>query len=110
MSEPTVRIKRSGNRFLAGAAAARSALADDPKNPPPSVSDWTCNLDNSVRAFDGIITPNGLCFERHHPGIAEVAVCHGKFDESAGRWPQLAQAVPQNPGRVSKIVQQGMKL
>jgi sulfane dehydrogenase subunit SoxC len=25
-----------------------------------------------LHALDGIITPNGLCFERHHAGIAEV--------------------------------------
>ena len=25
-----------------------------------------------IHALDGIITPNGLCFERHHSGIAEV--------------------------------------
>jgi hypothetical protein len=112
MTGPNVKIKRSRHRFLAGAAAAtaRSALADDAKNLPPSVSDWTCNRDNGVRAVDGIITPNGLYFERHHSGIAEVAACHGEFGESAGRWPQLAQAAPKNPSRVLKIMQQGMKL
>ena len=26
-----------------------------------------------IHELDGIITPNGLCFERHHAGIAEVA-------------------------------------
>ncbi|MCC6889195.1 MAG: sulfite dehydrogenase [Hyphomicrobiales bacterium] len=25
-----------------------------------------------IHALDGIITPNGLCFERHHAGIAEI--------------------------------------
>ncbi len=25
-----------------------------------------------LHALDGMITPNGLCFERHHAGIAEV--------------------------------------
>jgi len=25
-----------------------------------------------LHALDGIITPNGLCFERHHAGVAEV--------------------------------------
>ena len=25
-----------------------------------------------IHALDGIITPNGVCFERHHSGIAEV--------------------------------------
>ena len=125
MTESAVKIKRSRHRYLAGAAGlaavatARSALADDAKNLPPSVPDWTCNLGNGVRAYghpskyekdatrrtvswltatpepsvsftplhslDGIITPNGLCFERHHTDIAEVAACHGEFGESAGR-------------------------
>ncbi len=26
-----------------------------------------------LHALDGIITPNGLCFERHHGGVAEIA-------------------------------------
>ncbi len=26
-----------------------------------------------IHELDGIITPNGLCFERHHAGIAEIA-------------------------------------
>src|SRR3546814_15318513 len=25
-----------------------------------------------LHELDGIITPNGLCFERHHAGVAEV--------------------------------------
>ncbi|MGL5114634.1 MAG: sulfite dehydrogenase [Beijerinckiaceae bacterium] len=25
-----------------------------------------------IHALDGIVTPNGLCFERHHSGVAEV--------------------------------------
>jgi len=25
-----------------------------------------------IHALDGIITPNGLCFERHHSGVAEI--------------------------------------
>jgi sulfane dehydrogenase subunit SoxC len=39
-----------------------------------------------IHELDGIITPNGLCFERHHAGIAEVAredyrlVVHGLVD------------------------------
>jgi len=26
-----------------------------------------------LHALDGVITPNGLCFERHHGGVAEIA-------------------------------------
>jgi len=26
-----------------------------------------------LHALDGIITPNGLCFERHHGGVAQIA-------------------------------------
>src|SRR5215510_16478007 len=39
-----------------------------------------------LHALDGIITPNGLCFERHHAGIAEVdpadyrLILHGLVD------------------------------
>ena len=37
--------------------------------------------------LDGIITPNGLCFERHHAGIAEIdpadyrLILHGLVDK-----------------------------
>ena len=40
-----------------------------------------------LHALDGIITPNGLCFERHHAGIAEVdpvdyrLMIHGLVDK-----------------------------
>ena len=40
--------------------------------------EWLAPLRESSVSFtplhelDGIITPNGLCFERHHAGIAEV--------------------------------------
>jgi sulfane dehydrogenase subunit SoxC len=40
-----------------------------------------------IHALDGIITPNGLCFERHHAGIAEVdpgdyrLIIHGLVDK-----------------------------
>ncbi len=41
------------------------------------VSWLTASTESSVNftplhALDGIITPNGLCFERHHAGVAEV--------------------------------------
>lgn len=40
-----------------------------------------------LHALDGIITPNGLCFERHHAGIANVnpidyrLIIHGLLDK-----------------------------
>ena len=40
-----------------------------------------------LHELDGIITPNGLCFERHHSGIAEIApqdhrlMVHGLVDK-----------------------------
>ena len=33
-----------------------------------------------LHELDGIITPNGLCFERHHAGIAEVVEQWGGID------------------------------
>lgn len=114
MSEPSDPKRTSRRRFLAGAAglaagaATPGALADNAKNLPPNVADWTRALGDgvAVRAYgnpsqhekhvvrrdvswltasressvsftplhelDGIITPSGLCFERHHSGIAEI--------------------------------------
>jgi sulfane dehydrogenase subunit SoxC len=40
-----------------------------------------------IHALDGIITPNGVCFERHHAGIAEIdpadyrLIIHGLVDK-----------------------------
>src|SRR6266704_139460 len=40
-----------------------------------------------LHELDGIITPNGLCFERHHGGIAEIdpqdfrLILHGMVDK-----------------------------
>ena len=128
MTEPTDTTTR--RRFLAGAAGfvaagagARAALADNPKNLPPNVPDWTRSLGAGVgakpygvpskyekdairravpwltatpessvaftplHALDGIITPNGLCFERHHGGLAEIdphdyrLIIHGLVDK-----------------------------
>jgi len=128
MPETEDRKRASRRRFLAGAAglaagaAAPGANADNPKNLPPQVADWTRTLGEGVgvRAYgnpskhekhvirrtvpwltatpessvsftplhelDGIITPNGLCFERHHAGIAEIdpadyrLIIHGLVD------------------------------
>ncbi len=119
----------SRRRFLTGAAglvagsAAPRALADNAKNQPPNVADWTRSLGDGVAVrpygnpskfekhiirrdvqwltasressvsftplheLDGIITPSGLCFERHHSGIAEIdpadyrLMLHGLVDK-----------------------------
>src|SRR5664279_2957578 len=129
MTEPTDKTQASRRRFLTGAAglaaasASGRALADNAKNLPPNVADWTRALGEGVgqRAYgnpskyekdvarrtvpwltatpessvsftplhqlDGIITPNGLCFERHHGGIAEIdpndyrLMLHGLVDK-----------------------------
>jgi len=129
MTEPTDKTRASRRRFLAGAAglaaagAGGRALADNTKNLPPNVPDWTRTLGDGVgvraygnpskyekdvvrrtvswltatpessvsftplHALEGIITPNGLCFERHHSGIAEIdpndyrLMLHGLVDK-----------------------------
>ena len=135
MTEPTDKTRASRRRFLTGAAGlsvtslaaagatVRPSFADNSKNLPPNVADWTRNLGDGVgvraygnpskyekdtirrtvswltatpessvsftplHALDGIITPNGLCFERHHSGIAEIdpndyrLMLHGLVDK-----------------------------
>ena len=118
---PPISCGRRGSRCRRGAATG--ALADNAKNLPPNVADWTRTLGDGVgvRAYgnpskyekdvvrrtvpwltatpessvsftplhelDGIITPNGLCFERHHSGIAEIdpndyrLMLHGLVDK-----------------------------
>src|SRR6476660_2607267 len=113
MADPNDAAGTTRRRFIVGAAglAAGSAVdarADNAKNLPPNIADWTRQLGEGVgvrsygspskyekdvirrtvpwltatpessvsftplHQLDGIITPNGLCFERHHGGIAEV--------------------------------------
>lgn len=115
MSDTNVPASPSRRRFLAtasglvAAGVASPVIAQDAKNLPPNVADWSKALGEGVVAhpygspskfekhvirrdvewltasressvsftplheLDGIITPNGLCFERHHSGVAEVA-------------------------------------
>ena len=113
MADPNDAAGTTRRRFIVGAAGlaaggAVDARADNAKNLPPNVADWTRQLGEGVgvRAYgnpskyekdvirrtvpwltatpessvsftplhqlDGIITPNGICFERHHGGIAEI--------------------------------------
>ena len=50
-----------------------------------------------LHELDGIITPNGLCFERHHSGIAEIdpndyrlCLLYTSFVELAGDFIQMS--------------------
>jgi sulfane dehydrogenase subunit SoxC len=114
MQDKTSQGSSSRRRFLTigGAVISSSivppALAQNAKNLPPNVADWSKALGEGVVArpygtpskfeknvvrrdvewltasressvsftplhdLDGIITPNGLCFERHHSGVAEI--------------------------------------
>ena len=99
---PTTRRRFLGGAAGLAAAGLTAARADNAKNLPPNVANWTRQLGEGVgvRAYgvpskyekdvvrrtvpwltatpessvsftplhqlDGIITPNGLCFERHH--------------------------------------------
>src|ERR1051325_4373753 len=58
-----------------------------------------------LHALEGIITPNGLCFERHHSGIAEIdpadhrLMLHGLVDKPLMFTPAEIERFP----RVNKI-------
>ena len=53
-----------------------------------------------LHELDGIITPNGLCFERHHGGIAEIdpedyrLIVHGLVDKPLMLHARRPQALP----------------
>src|SRR5215475_5395225 len=112
MTDVIDKWRSTRRRFLTGAAGlamgGAGARAENVKNLPPNIANWTRQLGDGVgtRAYgnpskyekdvvrrtvpwltatpessvsftplhqlDGIITPNGLCFERHHGGIAEI--------------------------------------
>ena len=128
MADPNDAMRTTRRHFLVGAAGlaaagAADARADNLKNLPPNVADWTRQLGEGVgvrsygnpskyekdvvrrtvpwltatpessvsftplHQLDGIITPNGLCFERHHGGVAEIdpadyrLMLHGLVDK-----------------------------
>lgn len=79
--DPLITDIQDWNRYLG------DGVADRPYGKPSAFEknvvrrdvEWlTASRQSSVNftplhALDGIITPNGLCFERHHGGIAEIA-------------------------------------
>jgi sulfane dehydrogenase subunit SoxC len=79
-ADPAITEKQDWNQFLGDGVAAR------PYGKPSKFEahvikrdvEWlTASRESSVNftplhELDGIITPNGLCFERHHGGIAEI--------------------------------------
>jgi sulfane dehydrogenase subunit SoxC len=43
------------------------------RNVPWLTADTASSINfTPIHALDGIVTPNGLCFERHHSGVAEI--------------------------------------
>jgi sulfane dehydrogenase subunit SoxC len=57
------------------------------RNVPWLTAETTSSVNfTPIHALDGIITPNGLCFERHHSGVAEIdparhrLMIHGMVD------------------------------
>lgn len=94
--DPLITDIQDWNRYLG------DGVADRPYGKPSAFEknvvrrdvEWlTASRQSSVNftplhALDGIITPNGLCFERHHGGIAEIApdkhrlMVHGLVEKS----------------------------
>jgi sulfane dehydrogenase subunit SoxC len=75
-----VAVRKYGKPSAHEAQAIRRDVAWLTASPQSSVS-FT-----PLHALDGVITPNGLCFERHHAGIAELdpvdyrLILHGLVD------------------------------
>ena len=93
--EPAAQCRRTGRAISATASAcAPTAIRRNSKRTSirRTVPWLTATPESSVsftplHELDGIITPNGLCFERHHAGIAEVdpndyrLMIHGLVDK-----------------------------
>jgi sulfane dehydrogenase subunit SoxC len=79
-ADPAITEIQDWNRYLgAGVDAAPYGMpseheADVVRRNVPWLTATTESSVNftPLHALDGIITPNGLCFERHHAGVAEV--------------------------------------
>ena len=80
-SDPLITQVQDWNRYLgAGVQAAPYGVpsAHEAHVVRRDVEWLTASTESSVNftplhALDGIITPNGLCFERHHGGVADIA-------------------------------------
>ncbi|MEO0791510.1 MAG: sulfite dehydrogenase [Pseudomonadota bacterium] len=78
--DPAIVEKQDWNQYLGAGVDARpyGTPSEFEKNVVRRNVAWlTASTESSVNftplhELDGIITPNGLCFERHHAGIAEV--------------------------------------
>jgi sulfane dehydrogenase subunit SoxC len=93
--DPSITEIQDWNRFLGDGVAARpyGKPSQFEKNVVRRDVEWlTASRESSVNftplhALDGIITPSGLCFERHHGGIAEIPpdqhrlMVHGLVDK-----------------------------
>ena len=59
-----------------------------------------------LHELDGIITPNGLCFERHHAGIAEIdpadyrLILHGLVEKPLDLHPRRPEALSAHQPRL----------
>jgi len=79
-ADPAITEVQDWNRYLgAGTDAAPYGMPSqhEAEVVRRNVRWLTASTESSVNftplhALDGIITPNGLCFERHHAGVAEV--------------------------------------
>ena len=78
--EPAIIEVQDWNRYLGDGVDARPYGTPSPfeaqvvrRNVPWLTADPVSSVNfTPLHELDGIITPNGLCFERHHAGIAEV--------------------------------------
>ncbi len=72
--------------LMANHRASRSASSAEMWNGSTASRESSVSF-TPLHALDGMITPNGLCFERHHSGIAEVdpadyrLILHGLVDK-----------------------------
>ena len=78
--DPLITEIQDWNRYLGEGVDARPYGQPSPheahvvrKNVPWLTADPVSSVNfTPLHELDGIITPNGLCFERHHAGIAEI--------------------------------------
>ena len=79
-SDPAITKVQDWNRYLGPGVDASpygmpSKFESDVvrRNVPWLTADATSSVNfTPLHELDGIITPNGLCFERHHAGVAEI--------------------------------------